>query len=170
MFLTIDEMRSVLYEYQMDEIAEQDDDILQDGIDSAVEEVRSYLAASNERRYMATLTPQQFQRWKEYDLDAVFNATGSDRNAFILRLCKRIAAYNICELANVDVLQQHVKERYDACIATLEKIAGMGEWANAQMFLSGLPSPMNNETGDNSNAAEEQKPFRAGSRTKFNHE
>ena len=72
MFLTIDEMRSVLYEYQMDEIAEQDDDILQDGIDSAVEEVRSYLAASNERRYMATLTPQQFQRWKDYDLDAVF--------------------------------------------------------------------------------------------------
>jgi hypothetical protein len=104
----------------------------------------------------------------------VFNTTGNERNAFILRICKSIAAYNICELSNVDVMYNHVKERYNACVNTLEKIAGMGEYAKSPMFISGLPSPAGTdqgETGGESGAeSSAAKPFRAGSRTKFNHE
>ncbi|MDR0581448.1 MAG: DUF1320 domain-containing protein [Prevotellaceae bacterium] len=166
MFLTIEEMKSVLYEYQMNEIAEGDDDIIDDGIAAAVSEVRAYFEASNQRRNMTSLPPQQYQKWKEYDVDAIFNATGNERNPFVMRLCKRVAAYNICELSNVDVIYDHIKERYDNAITTLEKIAGMGEYANAQLFISGLPSPV----PDDENTPDTSRPFRAGSRTKFNHE
>jgi hypothetical protein len=169
MFITIEEMKAVLYEYQMNDIVENDDDIVLSGIVAAIEEVRSYLAASNERRYQADLDKQQYTRWKVYDLDAIFNAADSKRNAFILRLCQRIAAYNVCELSNVDVVYNHVKERYEGCIKTLEKIAGMGEYANAQLFISSLPSPASSGDEDNGNA-NEVKPFRAGSRPKFQHE
>ena len=166
MFLTIEEMKSVLYEYQMNEIAESDTDIIEDGIAAAISEVRAYFEASNQRRNTTNLSPQQYQKWKEYDVDAIFNATGGDSNAFVARLCKRVAAYNICELSNVDVIYDHVKERYDNAITTLEKIAGMGEYANAQLFISGLPSP----APDEDNTPDSTRPFRAGSRPKFNHE
>jgi hypothetical protein len=166
MFLTAEEMKSVLYEYQMNEIAESDDDIIEDGIEAAVSEVRAYFEASNQRRNTSSLPPQQYQKWKEYDVEAIFSATGTKRNAFVLRLCKRVAAYNICELSSADVIYDHVKERYDNAITTLEKIAGMGEYANAQLFISGLPSPAPGED----DAPDESRPFRAGSRAKFNHE
>jgi hypothetical protein len=84
----------------------------------------------------------------------------------VLRLCKTVSAWNICELANVDVIYDHVRERYNNAIQTLEKIAGMGDYANAQMFITSLPSP---PPGTGSNP-DEQKPFRFGSRPKFNHE
>jgi hypothetical protein len=166
MFLTINEMKSVLYEYQMNEIAEGNADIIEDGIAAAVSEVRAYFEASNQRRNTVNLAPQQYQKWKEYDVDAIFAAEGVQRNSFVLRLCKRVAAYNICELSNVDVLYEHVKERYEGAIVTLEKIAGMGQYAASQLFISELPSP---EPDDN-NSTDAPLPFRAGSRPKFNYE
>ena len=62
MFLTIEEMKSVLYEYQMNEIAEGDDDIIDDGIAAAISEVRAYFEASNQRRNTTNLSPQQYQK------------------------------------------------------------------------------------------------------------
>ena len=47
MFLNIQELQSVLYEYQMNDIAEGNDDVLQDAVDAAVSEVQTYLYASN---------------------------------------------------------------------------------------------------------------------------
>jgi hypothetical protein len=164
MFLSADEMKSVLYEYQMNEIAEDNSDLITDGIAAGISEVRAYFEAANARRDSARLNGQQYSRWKVYDVGAIFDATGSDRNAFVLRLCKRVAAYNICELASVDAIYDHVKERYDAAIATLEKIAGMGQYADAPLVISDLPSPAVSGEGA------ETLPFRAGSRTKFNHE
>lgn len=41
MFIDIEEMKSVLYKYQMDEIAENDDSIIQEAILAAVAEVRA---------------------------------------------------------------------------------------------------------------------------------
>jgi hypothetical protein len=166
MFLEIDEMKSVLYQYQMNEIAESDDEIIVDGIAAGIEEVRGYFEASNARRESANLPAQQYAAYKIYDVDAIFNAEGEKRNAFVLRLCKRVAVWNICELSNVDVIYQHVKERYEQTIATLEKIAGMGDFARSQMVISSLPSPPSPPEGGDV----ERKPFRTGSRHKFNHE
>ena len=166
MFLTIDELKSVLYEYQMNDIAEGDTTILEDAIDSAIEEVRAYLLASNQRRETAQLTQQQYAAWKLYDVEATFNAEGEQRNKFLLRLTKRIAAWNVVELAAPDILYDRVQERYNAAIATLEKVAGTGEYANARVVIYGLPSLVQ----DGEQSTEQVKPFRMVSRQKFNHE
>ena len=166
MFLATEEMKSVLYDYQMSEIVEADAEIIDDGIAAAISEVRAYFEARNNRREGLKLNAQQYAAYKLYDVPAIFGATGTGRNAFVLRLCKRVAAYNICELSNVDVVYDHVKERYQQAVATLEKIAGMGAYAGSQMFISELPSPAPypNELTPIPLA------FRAASRPKFRHE
>lgn len=163
MFLEISEMKSVLYEYQMDEISENDDTIIEDGILSGIQEVRSYFEAANARRESAKLDAQQYAAWKLYDVDAIFNATGTSRDKFILRLCQRVAAYNICELSNIDINYDHVKERYENSLKTLEKIAGMGDFADSRLIIYNLPTITDETVTD-------KKPFRMSSRPKFNHE
>jgi len=164
MYLELEEMKSVLYQYQMDEIAEGDTEIILDGIQAAIAEVRGYFEASNSRINITQMNTQQAVNYKIYDVDAIFSAIGSARNAFVLRLVKRIAAWNICELANVDSVYEHVRERYEKAIETLEKIAGMGDYARSPLTISELPSaPMGDTDPENT------KPFRSGSRPKFNY-
>ena len=168
MFITASEMKNVLYEYQLNEIAEEDASIIDQGIAAAITEVRSYFDAANARRESASLTKQQYAAWKIYDVDAIFSATGNNRDPFVMRMCQRVAAWNICELSNVDIIHEHLQERYDNTIKTLEKIAGIGEYANARIVLANLPSP---ETGEEDTATPaSDKPFRMVSRQKFNHE
>lgn len=167
MFIEKTDLKSVLYEYQLDQIAENDDSILDDGIAAAITEVRSYFDAANARRETAGLSKQEYAAWKLYDTEAIFSAIGNNRDPFVMRLCMRIAAYNICELANVDVLDNHVRERYESTVKTLEKIAGLGEYAQSRIVLSNLPSPQS--TGENTNTTD-AKPFRMVSRPKFHHE
>ncbi len=166
MFILPEEMKVVLYDYQMNQIAENDDDIIDEGIAAAITEVRAYFDAANARRETADLTAQQYQAWKIYDVEAIFSAEANQRNKFVMRLCQRVAAYNICELANVDVLYTKLKERYDGTIATLEKIAGMGDYADSRIILHELPSPEIEED----ETPENPVPFRMTSRPKFNHE
>lgn len=158
MFLTIDEMKSVLYSYQMNEIAEDDPDIIEDGILAGVSEVKAYFTASNQRQWS--------DGRPKYDVNAIFSATGDERNPFITRMCKTVAAWNICELANVDIIYDHVKERYEKVITTLEKIAGIGEYKGSPTLTPDLPTITPNPADESAN----RKPFRYGSRLKFNHE
>ncbi len=153
MFITVEEMKSVLYGYQMDEIAEGDNSIIEEGILAGISEVKSYLTASNQKQW-SDGRPQ-------YDTEAIFGATGEARDAFVLRMCKTVAAWNICELSNVDIIYEHVKERYDKVIKTLEKIAGIGEYQNSPTLTPDLPKLIEGTS---------KKPFRYGSRPKFNHE
>ena len=141
--------------------------VIEQAILAAESEVRSYFEAANERRETASLTQQQYNAWKLYDTEAIFAATGSNRDAFVMRMVQRVAAYNICELANVDVRYDRVKERYDSTILTLEKIAGMGDYATSRIILHGLPSPEASTTTDPDDTA---RPFRMVSRPKFHHE
>lgn len=165
MFLEIDEMKSVLYSYQMNEIAENDDDIIAEGIEAGVQEVKAYFETANNRRNNGANTKQMHQNWVMYDIDAIFSAQADERNKFVLRLCKTVAAWNICELANVDIIYNHVHERYKNAIRTLERIAGYGDSEHIPLIVSGLP--MKEECPDNQN---KPKPFRSGSREKFYHE
>ena len=166
MFITEEEMKSVLYQYRMNQIAQSDSAVIEQAILAAESEVRSYFEAANERRETASLTQQQYNAWKLYDTDAIFDATGTDRDPFVMRMVQRVAAYNICELANVDVRYDRVKERYDSTILTLEKSAGMGGYATSRIILHGLPSPEASTTDPDDNA----RPFRMVSRPKFHHE
>ncbi len=155
MFITIEEMKDVLYGYQMDEIAEGDDTIIESGILAGISEVKAYFTASNQKQWS--------DGRPRYNVNAIFGATGSERDPFVMRMCKTVAAWNICELANVDIIYDHVRERYENVIKTLEKIAGIGEYQNSPTLTPDLPT-IAPDTESN------KKPFRYGSRTKFNHE
>jgi phage gp36-like protein len=104
MYITIEELKSALYSYQAQEIAEADNDILLMNIAAAEAEVRSYLAAL-------------------YDVNAIFSATGVNRNPLLMELVKNIAVWYIVRLSNVDLIYQHAKERYDAAIEWLNRVA-----------------------------------------------
>lgn len=156
MFLTVPELKSVAYDYQLDDITENSPDISEMAINAAVEEMKSYLNPSGQTRW--------YDGRPRYDVDAIFTAIGSARNALLLELCKSIALYYICRLANVDIIQERVKERYDRAIDWLEKVAGVGKYANSPSLAPGLPVVT---ISDDDNTLQ---PFRFGSREKFNHE
>jgi hypothetical protein len=158
MFLTEEEMKSVMYAYQVGEIVEHDPDIVMDGILAGVSEVKSYFTASNQRQWS--------DGRPRYDINKIFGATGSDRDPFVLRMCKTVAAWNICELSNVDIIYDHVKERYENVIKTLEKIAGIGDYKGSPTLTPDLPTIQ----PDPDSGSDGKNPFRYGSRAKFRHE
>jgi phage gp36-like protein len=104
MYITPEELKTALYAYQAQEITEADNDILFMNIAAAEAEVRSYLAGL-------------------YDVNAIFAAEGAARNPLLMELTKNIAVWYIVRLSNVDLLYQHAKERYNAAIEWLNRVA-----------------------------------------------
>ena len=152
MFLEKEELKSSIYEYQLEQITESDDTIIDMGIATAIEEVRSYL------------TPNFKSKFKDgrllYDTDAIFAAEGTDRNPLILSMTKTCAVYHIIQLCNADVIYEQAKERYDRAIKYLDKLK------TGEVTLSMLPQLDPNEAGNVAN----QQPFIGDSRPKFNFE
>ena len=72
MFLEIEEMNTVATEYKIQEIADSDDTIILSCIRAAISRVKSYLSG-------------------KYDVEEIFSATGEQRNADILEICKNTA-------------------------------------------------------------------------------
>jgi len=104
MFIQEEELRSVAYNYQLEQIVENDATILQMAIEAATEEVRGYLSS-------------------RYDTTAAFAATGADRNPLLVEITKDIALWYIIRLSNVDILYEPVKERYDRAVQWLDRVA-----------------------------------------------
>jgi hypothetical protein len=125
---------------------------------AAIEEMKSYL------------NPTAQVRWRDgrprYDVGAIFGTTGTARNGLILEMCKSIALYYVCRLANVDIIQERVKERYDRAIDFLEKVAGVGKYANSPAIAPDLPVLTPEQIATQTT----QQAFRYGSRVKFNHD
>lgn len=155
MFLLPEELKSAIYSYQLDDITEGDDTIVIMGIEAAIQEVQSYF------------TPNYQQDWGDgrflYDIEAIFSATGSERNPLILQHVKTVAVWYIIELSNVDMNYEHAKERYDRSIQWLKDLA------KGIVSIQGLPTKEISITDEEGNPIE-TVPFRSGSRTKFNHE
>lgn len=155
MFLQKEELRSTVYAYQLDQITEEDDSIIDMGINAAIEEVKSYL------------TPNNKKDWRDgrprYDATAIFAATGITRNALILELTKTIAEWWIIRLCNADIIHERVKERYDRAIDYFKQIA------SGKVTIAALPLlPANNNDGVTTTTT--ALPFRMGGRAKFTHE
>jgi phage gp36-like protein len=147
MFLSQDELKSAIYEYQVTDITEGDDTIVENAIAAAIDEVKAYLTPNN-----------RLENWDGrvlYDTEKLFAAEGSERNALILAHTKTIAKWWIILLANPDIIYEQVKERYDRSIEFLTKVA------KGVVTLAGVPIL----PPDNNNNA-----FLSGSRRKFNHE
>ena len=148
MFLTKEDMPSTIYGYQLEQITEGDDDIIDIAMAAAEEEVRSYLSGNNKKQWQDGRL--------QYDVHAILSETGAARNALILKHATTIAKWWVVELCNADVIYEQTKERYDRAVAWLNKLA------KGEVNLSSLPQI------DTELSAKE--PFSFGSRKKFNHE
>jgi hypothetical protein len=152
MFITIQDLPSVLYGYQITQITQGDDTIVERALMTAIEEMRSYFA------------PNHKKEWKDgrlnYDVNAIFNATGTERNPLLVAYCVTIAKWYIVELSNVDIIYEQAKERYDRAIGWLKQLA------KGELNLDTLPKIEDNPETDTEGTA----PFNYGSRLKFKHE
>ena len=148
MFLTTADLGTTIYSYQIAQITDGDESILLQAMASAEEEVRSYLAAIE---------------WSDgrprLDVPAILGATGTGRNALLVRMTATIAKFYIIELCNADIIYETAKERYDRAVTWLRQLA------RGEIKLSTLP-----ETSDIDPDAAGTEPFIYGSREKFNHE
>ena len=87
MFITVQELNSVIYDYQLTQITEQNNDIALTAIATAEQEVRSYLTSNN------------LKQWQDgrprYDVDLIFSAQGENRNALIMQHVKTVALWYV---------------------------------------------------------------------------
>lgn len=150
MFLTKDDLGATMYGYQIDQITEGNDNIIDMGMAAAEEEVRSYLEGNNK------------VEWKDgrlrYDVEAILSASAEARNQLIVKQAITIAKWWIVDLANADIIYEQAKERYDRSKEWLSQLA------SGEVNLSTLPT-LSAEILEN-----EREPFTYGSRKKFNHE
>lgn len=150
MFIEKEDFGSVIYAYQVDQITEGNDDLVSQALAAGVEEAKSYLTAN-----VNSLTT--FDGRIVYDVEAIFNAVGLDRNSLILQHCLTLAKFHLAVLCNADFIYEQAKERYDRAIDWFTKLS------KGTVVLTSLPKINIEETT-------ERNPFSSGSRTKFNHD
>ncbi len=151
MFATKEDLKNNIYAYQTDQITEGDDTIVLQALETAEQEVRSYLAFNDKLEYL--------DGRPHYDTDKIFSASGAERNPLVLNLVITIAKWYIIDLANVDIIYEKAKERYDRAIDYLKQLA------KGEVTISSLPLVERESLPE-----EELRAFRFGSRIKFNHE
>ena len=152
-FLEESDMGSTIYDYQVEQIADGNDEAMPDAINAAIEEVKSYLTQNDRKEYN--------DGRPHYDVDKIFSKTGTERNALLLQKTKTIAKFHFIDLCNADILYDRAQKNYDRAVAFLVKL-GKGD-----VTISGL------DLIDDSTEVpgeDEPLPYRSGSRKKFNHE
>ena len=102
MFVTIDELSTHLYLEQIEAISGVDDTLLTAAIDGATAEAKGYL--------------------HKYDTEAIFGATGSERNALLVIFVKDIAVWHYINLANPGTELKTRQDRYKSAIAWLKSV------------------------------------------------
>jgi hypothetical protein len=155
-FLTTAELNSTIYEYQVTDITGNNLAIVEQAIEAAIDEVKSYL------------TPGGLVEWtdgrKIYDIENIFNKIGPDRNALILAHVKTIAKWWIIQLSNPDIIYEQVKERYDRSVDFLTKVA------RGTITIGALPTYVPPALDPLGNPITQPEIAIYGSRQKFNHE
>lgn len=101
-FITPEELKTHLYQENIDVIARNDETILIAAIDSAIAEAYGYLGS--------------------YDREKIFNATGDERNALLLTFIKDMAVWHFMSLCNAGTDLQLRQDRYDRAISWLKAV------------------------------------------------
>lgn len=99
-YLTVEDMYTHIYRENIETISRGDEAVMLSAIDAAMEEASGYLT--------------------RYDTQAIFSATGDDRNAILLLFIKDIAAWHFVNLCNAGVDLDLREKRYDRAIEWLE--------------------------------------------------
>ena len=103
MFIETNEMETVVADHQVQEITDYTPAILQQCIAAAVKRVSRLLSG-------------------RYDVQKIFSATGEERDAELVEICKNIALWFLIRRCNVDILYSRVKETYDRDMAYLKEL------------------------------------------------
>ncbi|MDM1048050.1 hypothetical protein [Sphingobacterium hotanense] len=154
-YLIGEELDSLIREFKIKHISDGNPENVAIAISTAISEVRSRLTSKNDRSL-------QDGRMK-YDTEAIFSAEGNDRHPLILNLTKVVAIWWLIPRNNAGIDYEVIRDRYSAAVEFLKDLAA-GE-AN-DPTLPVIEDPIDEEGNPISSA----KPFRMGSRKKFNHE
>lgn len=149
-FLSAEDMGQVIYDYQIDQITEGNDIVVEQALLAAEQETRGYLAPNMNSRASYDGRPL-------YDVATIFAATGTDREPIIVQHAVTIAKWHLIHLCNADVLYERAQSNYDRATAWLVRVA------KGEVILDSLPTLTIAD-----DAAVPQWSY--GSRTKFNHE
>lgn len=101
-YLTVAEMKTYLYEENVDVITRGDDTLVESAIDTAIAEAKGYLSG--------------------YNKTTIFATTGSTRNALLLTMVKDCAAWHIMKLSNAGIHYEYRKQVYERAITWLEMV------------------------------------------------
>lgn len=155
MFATPQDLKNTIYEYQVDQITDGDESIVLQALMAAESEVKSYLMGNDKKEWL--------DGRPRYDVDAVFNKTGPERNPLILAHVLTIAKWRIAELCNVDFIYEKAKDRYDRAVDYLKQLSA------GKINLSDLPVLGDSENNPDGTVVQTNS-WSYGSRLKFNHE
>lgn len=102
MFLTSEELKTHLYGENVAAITRSNETITAAAIDGAIAETKGYLGA--------------------YDTNAIFSASGANRNGLLLIFVKDIAVWHLIVLANPGIDYESREKRYNSAIAWLKGV------------------------------------------------
>lgn len=152
MFIGKEDLGSAIYDYQLDQITDGNDDLVAQACSAAIDEAKSYLTPNTDNT-----------KWLDgrllYDVEAIFSKSGNDRHSLIVQHCCTLAKWYVAELCNADFIYEKAKDRYDRAVAWFNKVA------EGKINVSTLPQLVRDDI-----TAGEKQPFEMGSREKFNHD
>lgn len=149
-FLEITELRSALKAEKIQLISSNDDLIVQEAINAAITDIKSRLTPPTKK--------EAFDGRLRYDVTALFNQVGSDRNPLILAYTKVAAIWHLIIRSNAGVDYEVIQDRYDRAVDYLKDLAN-GDASDLSIPV--LPTDTLTQT---------KQLFRSGSRRKFRHE
>lgn len=154
-FLSINELKTLMRENKVTHIADNDNTIITVAINTAITEVSS------------RISPNAKKAWQDgrlkYDVREIFNQEGEDRNPLILELTKVVALWWLIMRSNAGIHYDVIRDRYEAAVEYLRDLA-TGEANDPTLPL--IEDPVD----EHGNPISKGKPFRMGSRRKFNYE
>ena len=113
-FVNIEDYDASVHSEILDALVRDDQSLVEICEDRAIAEMRCYLS-------------------KRYDCDAIFSASGEDRNQLILMMVIDIAVYHIFCIHNPQKLSQIRKDRYERAVEWMRAVA------DEEISIEGVP-------------------------------
>ena len=113
-FVNIEDYDASVHREILDALVRDDQSLVEICEDRAIAEMRCYLS-------------------KRYDCDAIFSASGPDRNQLILMMVIDIAVYHIFCIHNPQKLSQIRKDRYERAVEWMRAVA------DEEISIEGVP-------------------------------
>ena len=122
-FVKIEDYDASVHREILDALVRDDESLVEICEDRAIAEMRCYLS-------------------KRYDCDAIFSASGPERNQLVLMMVIDIAVYHIFCIHNPQKLSQIRKDRYERAVEWMRAVA------DEEISIDGVPLLPEDERAD----------------------